>query len=209
MTVRAASTIRPAGDADFRDLVHVLASAFHRGDLASYLIPDEEERARRYPGYFTILAGQALAEGHVDLLTIPGTQEVAAGAVWYSLEEGETLPAVAQYQQRLAHAVGPALPRFTALDEAMERHHPHDREHHYLAFLAVLPHCQGRGYGSWLLDHRHRQLDAAGRPAYIEATGPRNRKLYRRHGYAARGAIPVSGRGHVLIPMWRDPRPAA
>ncbi|WP_372454037.1 GNAT family N-acetyltransferase [Actinoplanes hulinensis] len=62
-----------------------------------------------------------------------------------------------------------------------------------MAFLAVHPDQQRRGTGSTLLRHRHEGLDATGTAAYLEATGPRNRRLYARHGYCPRPAFRPPG----------------
>jgi hypothetical protein len=46
--------------------------------------------------------------------------------------------------------------------------------------------------------------DAAGLPAYLEATSPRNRMLYERLGFEAIGATQV-GRCPPITPMLRRP----
>ena len=81
-----------------------------------------------------------------------------------------------------ARYTGPDLQRFQDLDEKMEALHPTDPQWHLL-FLAVRRTWQGKGLGSRLLDHTHEWLDREGHPAYLEATGDANEKLYRSHGY--------------------------
>jgi GNAT superfamily N-acetyltransferase len=86
-----------------------------------------------------------------------------------------------------------------------------DRLHHqYLAILAVRPGCQGRGIGTALLNARHRDLDRDGVPAYLEASSPRARDLYLRHGYTLRpgGPFRLPEGGPPMWPMWREPAPA-
>jgi GNAT superfamily N-acetyltransferase len=81
----------------------------------------------------------------------------------------------------------------------------------YLAFLAVLaimPNAQGQGWGSALLTHRHTELDELGRPAYLEASNTRSRKLYEATGY--RDCAPplnLPYQGEPMFPMWRAPSP--
>jgi GNAT superfamily N-acetyltransferase len=70
----------------------------------------------------------------------------------------------------------------------------------------VTPERQGTGLGSALLDHYHRELDATGQPAYLEATNPRNRDLYPRHGYTTSGPFELPEGGPPMWGMWRDPR---
>ena len=90
------------------------------------------------------------------------------------------------YRQRLAAATAPWTGRFAVFDQALEAHHPAGVPHQHLAILAVRPGRQGRGIGTALLTARHRDLDRDGVPAYLEASSPRARDLYLRHGYTAR-----------------------
>ena len=48
------------------------------------------------------------------------------------------------------------------------------------------------------------RADRAGHPAYLEATSPRNKALYERHGFRTATPFAVAG-GPPLWPMWRDP----
>jgi hypothetical protein len=50
------------------------------------------------------------------------------------------------------------------------------------------------------------RADRDGVPAYHEATTPRNRALYERHGYVNQGAFTLPDGGPTLWRMWRDPR---
>jgi GNAT superfamily N-acetyltransferase len=81
--------------------------------------------------------------------------------------------------------------------------------HQHLAILAVRPGCQGQGTGTALLTGRHVDLDRDGAPAYPEASSPRARDLYLRHGYTLRPDAPfrLPG-GPPFWPMWREPAPA-
>ena len=194
--------IRNAEPADSSAVAELLAEAFLHGDLAAWLIPHLGTRDRIYRPYFALHTEHALTYGHVDL-----AGDGHAVAIWYDLNE-EPLPELPGYDQRLADITGPHVDRFRALDHAMSRHHPHRRPHHYLAFLAVHPDRQRHGHGSALLAHHHAQLDATGVPAYLEATGTRNRRLYVRHGYRPRPAYRITGDGPRLYPMWRPPMPA-
>jgi GNAT superfamily N-acetyltransferase len=199
----AAHAVRDAHTGDFWSVATVLSDAFFYGDLAPWLVALADDRADIYPDYFAMLAEHALNHGHVQI-----TEDRHGVAIWYH-HDGRDQPPIRDYDTRLAKITGPYLARFTALDNAMHQRHPHE-PHHYLAFLAVHPDRHGRGYGSRLLEHHHDQLDAAGIPAYLEATGARNRALYARHGYLSQLAYAVSRTGPLLFPMWRTPRtPAA
>ncbi|WIN00082.1 GNAT family N-acetyltransferase [Actinoplanes oblitus] len=202
MTAPDTTRIRRARrqDGDTVLVAGILTDAFFAGDLAGWLVPDTTQRAQIYPPYFRMLAKHAVKHGHVELLGDDAT------AVWYDLDANPA-PVIADYDRQLALITGPALPRFRQLDRAMHRHHPdpHLHPHAYLAFLAVRPAAQGRGLGAALLAHRHHDLDKHQRHAYLEATGPRNRALYGRHGYALCGITEITPGAPVLYPMWRKP----
>ena len=106
-----------------------------------------------------------------------------AVALWLPPERP---PLDADTDARLAEAVetlGPdVVNRWVALTEVMEERHP-PRSHHYLWFLAVHPSAQGQGLGGALLRDRLAWCDQHCQPAYLEATSPRNRGLYERHGF--------------------------
>ncbi|BCY13201.1 GNAT family N-acetyltransferase [Actinoplanes sp. L3-i22] len=188
-----ADTIRRATTEDLATVTDILAAAFQDGDLADWLIPDPDVRRRVYPPYFAMLATHALAHGQVDVL------DEEACALWYDLGTAPAAP-IDDYDQRLAAITGPALPRFRALDQAMSAHHP-GHPHTYLAFIAVTPARQSHGHGSALLDHRDT------RHAYLEATGPRNRALYNRHGFQPLDPYRITPDGPCLHPMTRTRDP--
>jgi ribosomal protein S18 acetylase RimI-like enzyme len=123
---------------------------------------------------------------------------VAGAALWFRYPEAE-----------LGGGAPPASPdvldRLRALEEAVGRRLPAGEAFDYLTFLGVRPERQNQGIGTALLAEHHARLDRAGRAAYLEADDPRNRALYRRHGYADRGD-PIAVDGRVLMwPMWRPP----
>ena len=195
---RTVPAVHDAQPSDVSSVAAVLSDAFLHGDLAPWLIASLEDRVQIYPDYFAMLAEHALEHGHVQV-----TEDRHGLAVWYH-HAGDDQPPIRDYDERLAKITAPYTERFTALDDAMHRHHPRE-PHHYLAFLAVHPDRQGHGYGAQLLRHRHAELDATGISAYLEATGVRNQHLYTRHGYQPREAFPVTRNGPLLHPMWRPP----
>ncbi|RSM43873.1 GNAT family N-acetyltransferase [Actinoplanes sp. ATCC 53533] len=185
------AAIRIATSDDLPAVAEVLTEAFLHGDLAGWLIPHLDTRARIYQPYFALLTEQALARGRVQLC---GNGAVA---VWYAIDGGP-FPELPDYGRRLAEITGAFEPRFAVLDQAMHAHHPYDQRHHYLALLAVHPDEQHRGLGSGLLAHHHAELDAADTPAYLEATGPRNRRMYARRGYRPRPIFHLASGGPPL-----------
>ncbi len=203
MTHPHTTAVRTATPSDAPAIAELLAEAFLHGDLAPWLIPHLDTRARIYRSYFALLTEQALDHGHVQV-TSDHTTGLTAAALWYPIAGGPP-PAAADYDTRLAEITGPHLHRFTALDQTMHRHHPYDTWHHYLALLAVHPDRQHQGLGSALLRHHHAELDNNTTPAYLEATSSRNARLYARHGYRPRSTYRVTRDGPPLHPMWRPP----
>jgi GNAT superfamily N-acetyltransferase len=137
-------------------------------------------------------------------------RELCADAVALWLPAGPGAPGPPPgYRQLLAAATAPWTGRFAVFDEVLENHHPADVPHQHLAILAVRPGCQGQGIGTALLTGRHVDLDRDGPPAYPEASSPRARDLYLRHGYTLRPDAPfrLPG-GPPFWPMWREPAPA-
>ncbi len=71
--------------------------------------------------------------------------------------------------------------------------------------LGVDPARRGGGLGSALLAAGTHRCDVERRPAYLEATSPRNRRLYERHGFEVVGEV-VLPDGPSMWPMWRRPQ---
>jgi GNAT superfamily N-acetyltransferase len=181
-------------------LSQVIADAFADLTVSRWLIPDEVDRHRIFPGYFRLYVEHALAGGLV--CTTPGQDAVA---LWLPAGE-EPAPPSKGYDERLAALTGPWIDRFRAFDQALEVRHPAGFAHHHLAILAVRPDRQGRRLGSALLRAHHAALDRDGIPAYVEASDLRTRRLYQVHGYADCGA-PLTFPGAVMFPMARPPQP--
>jgi len=187
-----------ATDADTGTLAGLIAQAFLSLDVCHWLIPSEAARRAAFPGYFGLYVEHALADGLAEM-----TPDRAAVALWVP-GTGPGVPS-SGYAGRLAALTGPHLPNFQAFDKALDRHHPAGVFHHHLAILAVRPDRQGRGIGTALLHAHHATLDAAGTPAYLEASSQRSRALYLRHGYTDHGQpihLPHGG-PPLLWPMWR------
>ncbi|MFA9429947.1 GNAT family N-acetyltransferase [Egicoccus sp. AB-alg2] len=93
--------------------------------------------------------------------------------------------------------------RLFALLTALAELHPTD-VHWYLPLIGVDPSHQGHGHGSALLRQGARRCDRDGLPAYLEASSPRNRALYERHGFRVLGEVRVLD-SPPLWPMLRAP----
>ncbi|MEV1320087.1 GNAT family N-acetyltransferase [Micromonospora arborensis] len=195
-------TVRQAGRDDAEDLTSVLAEAFFDGPVADWLVPDHSDRRAVYRRYFELVLNHGLDHGHVDTTT-----DLSAVAIWYPRLEPPPKGSLG-HQPELEEATGVYAPRFTLLDAVFEAHHPGE-PHHYLAYAAVKPEQQGRGVGASMLGHYHRQLDALGMPAYLEANNLRNRELYVGLGYRAGPPLILPTTGPTIWRMWRGQPDAA
>ena len=76
---------------------------------------------------------------------------------------------------------------------------------HATSYVGVDPDWQGRGLGAALMRPILDRCDADGVAAYLEASSPRNRVLYERHGFVVTKELSVAD-SPSLYGMWRAPR---
>ncbi|NJP94161.1 GNAT family N-acetyltransferase [Nonomuraea sp. FMUSA5-5] len=184
--------VRLATADDAQQVAELIATAFSGLRPMAYLVPDRRARHRVIAAGFRIFVEHAVEHGEIHLI-----DDGPAVAVWFPYTS--PLPAPADYERRLAEATGEWAERFRVLDGLFEQNHPAE-PHQHLAFLAVHPDRQNEGLGTALLHYQHARLD--GLPAYLEASDPRNRDLYARHGYQARQPFALPD-GALYWPMWR------
>ena len=89
---------------------------------------------------------------------------------------------------------------------AVEKKHPADPPHWYLAVLGTEPDAQGKGYGSAVLQPVLQQCDSKGEPAYLESSKEKNIPFYERHGFRVTEEIALPKGGPPVWGMWRDPQ---
>jgi ribosomal protein S18 acetylase RimI-like enzyme len=87
----------------------------------------------------------------------------------------------------------------------IERAHPQEPPHWYLAVLGTEPAAQGQGLGSAVIGPVLEQCDRDGVAAYLESSKERNIAFYARHGFRVTRALHLP-RGPTMWAMWRDPR---
>ena len=68
------------------------------------------------------------------------------------------------------------------------------------------PEWQGRGLGAALLNAVLERCDRERVPAFLEASRPRNRDLYERHGFAVTEEFRLGRGAPPQWRMWREPR---
>ena len=176
--------------------VSTLTLAFAADPVVRWALEDPHAYAVYWPRFVEAFAGRAFESGTAH--TVEG---FAAVALWLPPGVGsdEATMAALAYE-------GSADSARVDLDgffEQMGRFHP-SIEHWYLPLAGVDPPAQGRGLGSMLLRHGLDLCDQSGLPAYLEATSPRNRDLYARHGFKEIGVI-QEGASPPMWPMLRQP----
>lgn len=201
---RGAETPKRVDASDVALAAADLSAAFVTDPHVSWFVRgDARCDAARLKFFQFILTQMALPDGEV-------TRPAAGGgaAVWIPsetlvpqslIEELRALPLL------LATTGLGRFGRLVALRTAMDKHHPMHRPHTYLWFIGVTPQAQGLGMGSRLLKAGLDQLDAAGRPAYLETSTERNVSLYRRHGFEIVADYKPAPDGPQTYGMWREP----
>jgi GNAT superfamily N-acetyltransferase len=185
---------------DVPAIAATVAAAFFDDPVTRWLLPDAQRRRQLVQPMFELYVAPYVRNGEAYL-----TADGVGAAVWLppggQLFAGEEEEA---FGEALAELAGPDIDRFVQLAETFERHHPTEPIY-YCQFLATRPGMQGRGIGSALLSDVLARAVQEAMPAYHEATTPRNRALYERHGYVTKGEFPLPD-GPPLWPMWREPR---
>ena len=193
--------IRRAGATDRTAVAATVAAGFFDDPVTQWLLPDVEHRREVILPMFELYVGAYLPHGETYL-----TADGNGAAVW--LPPGAELLTAEQEQpflEALTTLIGPGVGRLFQLEEIFAEHHPAEPLY-YCQFLSTVPAFQGRGIGSAFLQDMLQRADADGLPAYHEATSPRNRALYERHGYVNQGEFILPDGGPTLWRMWRDPR---
>jgi ribosomal protein S18 acetylase RimI-like enzyme len=177
-----------------------LVLAFDADPIIRWTFPKQERFLHDFPALAALLGAGAFEAGTVDR-----TDDGAGAALWVppdSPQDDEALVGL------LVQSVDEQRREDTfAFLEQIGEHHPTE-PHWYLPFIGVDPVHQGRGIGSQLLDGGLARADGDGLPAYLEASSPRNRTLYERHGFVVTGEI-QAGDSPPLWPMWREPQGVA
>ena len=195
------ASVRQADDADQEAVSDVLTEAFTNDPVVCWLFPEVGERGR-LQSYF-----------YRSMLTHPAHEAYLVGrpdgaSVWLTLAAGQ-----APYEEHpdapeadLSAVFGESGARLRALGQALAGRHPDREPHLYLWCMGVAGGQQGSGLGSAMLRHGLERADADGLAVYLEASSPRSRALYLRHGFEDLGEPVRVADGPLLWPMWRRPR---
>ena len=201
--VREAGTVRKAARTESPRVATALARAFDSDPPMQWVLPDGSRRLSIAERGFDLYL-RRLWFAQDECYTTDG---VAGAAIWNPPGEWHVpiprqlrlLPAMTAIYRRF-------LPRVLRAIAALESNHPTER-HYYLPFVGVDPDWQGRGIGSALLRPVLDRCDAERMPAYLEASTPRNRALYERHGFDVIEEFELGAGAPPMWRMWRPPRP--
>jgi ribosomal protein S18 acetylase RimI-like enzyme len=195
-------TARRATPADLPAFTRALARAFTDDPVARWACPPPAARLRMLERFYAVRLRQMLRDDEV--WTDP---DCSAAALWAPPERWRTT-----LRDDLALARGMLIPRllgrlplvfygFTGI----ERRHPPEPPHWYLAILGTAPEAQGRGLGSSVLSPALDRCDEDGIGAYLESSKEQNIAFYARHGFRVTHELRLP-RGPRMWAMWRDPR---
>ncbi|HEX6354078.1 GNAT family N-acetyltransferase [Actinophytocola sp.] len=187
--------LRQAGEADQQAVVDVLTEAFTDDPVVRWLFPGLAERGRLQERYYRALITRPTVETY-----LVGDRDGAA--VWLTVAAGET-PHEEHPDVDLTAIFGEGGARLRALGQALAGRYPDREPHRYLSCMGVVGARQGAGLGSAML--RHGLTRAEGLPVYLEASSPRSRALYARHGFEDLGEPVQVADSPLLWPMWHRP----
>ncbi len=176
------------------DAASLLARAMDLDPVSVWLFPDPEGRARALPLVTRAFVDQAMA---TDRVLVDSSGD---GVSAWIREDGTGHGA--PWDEDPPEEFAPYADRLTVMGELVSARHPTE-PHLYLPMIGVLDRARGRGVGSAMLRQR---LDDADLPVYLEASSPRSRDLYLRHGFTPFGDPVHFPDGPPMFPMLRTPR---
>ena len=197
-----AGTIRKARPDEVGRLAAVLARSFSDDPPMSWVIDDDSRRVGLLERSFELY----LRKLWLDQDETYTTESVAGVCVWDApgqwkvgiIDQLRLLPSMARIFGRM-------LPRVLRALATLESNHPSE-PHYYLPFVGVDPEWQGRGLGAALIRPVLERCDDEKVPAYLEASSPRNRALYERHGFETTEEFTLGKGSPPVWRMWRAPQ---
>ena len=188
-------TVSPTTEED--RAIATITMAFSNDPVARWFLPDANLYLTYWPRVVKAFGGAAFGERTADSI-----DDCGGVALWLP-------PDVGPDEETMGELAAEAVPAadqdevFAFLDQQSE-FHPTE-PHWYLPLIGVDVTKQGLGYGSALLRHALERCDRDRLPAHLEASNPRNKVLYERHGFQELGVI-QAGSSPPMWPMQRKPR---
>lgn len=181
-------------------IVDILARAFQDDPAMAWIIPDPQERAKRLPRLFRIIAPLDLRDG-----LCLGSPHGEVATLWRHADRIHTpILDMALRLPQLLHCFGSALPRALALSDAIDAHHPKDQRFFYFHYAGVLPQHQGKGWGGAAIRAGIDEAQRQRLPILLETATPRNVGLYRAHGFETIREWDAPKDGPHFWTMWRE-----
>lgn len=194
--------IRKLTAEEVQPIARALAQAFYGDPHFRWIVRDDGKRMTRLERAFATFV-RRLWLPHDESYT---HQRLIGAALWMPPEAWHLgLLTQLLLAPRLIRIMRGDAGRLLRAVTFIENQHPHKPPHWYLPMIGVKPAWQGRGYGAALLRPMLVRCDAEGTPAYLEASTPRNRILYERHGFEVVEECRYARSGPPLWTMWREP----
>jgi ribosomal protein S18 acetylase RimI-like enzyme len=196
------SDIRKLSPDDVPRIARALARAFEDDPVMSWIFRDESIRVDRLERAFALFLRRIWLP-HEECY---GADRLFGAALWLPPNKWH-LGAGAQLRllPSMIAAIGRNLVRLGAVLQLVEKKHPKDPPHYYLAVLGVEPELQGRGFGGALMQPVLARCDRDRTPAYLESSKRRNVVLYERHGFEVVEEVQLPRGGPPIWRMWREP----
>jgi GNAT superfamily N-acetyltransferase len=193
--------VRKGRAAEAQTVAKVLARAFHDDPVSAWVFPDPSRRPVQLERmHRDIFLPDAFRDDECYV-----TDDHGGVALWVPPESvRSSLTETLRLLPTAARIWGRGLPRALRVLAFIESNFPRE-SHAHLVFAGTEPEIQGRGIGSALLRETLARWDRERMPTYLEASSPRSRALYLRHGYVDLGRVDLPGGGPPLWRMWRDP----
>ena len=193
----AAEQVSISSTSDEDRAIATLTMAFADDAVTRWVLRDPHLYLTYWPPLVKAFGGAAFAGGTADSI-----DDLSGVALWLA-------PGVTGDDEAMGALAAEAIPadeqdEVFAFMGQMAEFHPQE-PHWYLPLIGVDVTKQGRGYGSALLVHALERCDQDHLPAYLEASSPRNKALYERHGFETIGVI-QAGESPPMWPMLRTAR---
>ena len=201
MSARA-TEVRRASNADIPALASMLARAFVDDPVSIWACREDHLRPAMLEQFNRERLRQLV--GEEDVWTAPGS---ASAALWAPPGRWRTTARedLALLRPLLHPRLISRMPLVVRGLLGVERAHPLQPPHWYLAVLGTEPAAQGQGLGSAVLAPVLEQCDRDDVAAYLESSKERNIAFYARHGFRVTRELHLP-RGPTMWAMWRDPR---
>jgi ribosomal protein S18 acetylase RimI-like enzyme len=189
--------IKTASQTDIDSCVDAIVLAFSTDPCVRWMYPDPHQYLENMPHFVRAFGGKAFASGTAYYL-----DRFAGVTLWMP---PDAQPDEEKLLTLIKHSVVESQQEtIFALFGQMAGYHPSE-PHWHLPLIGVDPIWQSRGFGSMLLKHALFTCNYQKLPIYLEATNPKNVRLYERHGFEVVGTIQV-GTSPPLVPMLRKPQ---